>query len=402
MSVPALWQTERVVGGGQDKRRSAFVPVDRRILRSLDGHLVLSVCLLVIFGLIAIYSATHNMPGAAGETTSYVKRQAVWTVLGTLLVGVLITFDYRYFGRFSRVLYLGSLLSLVLVAVMGYTSMGAQRWLDLGPIPRWQPSEFVKIALIITLAKHLDQKEKLDSFSDLISPLVHMGLPILLILIQPDLGSCMIYTIICLGMLYMAGATPKHILLLSGGIIGAGALATFLSSMGWLPIIKEYQLKRLMVFINPYAYKHGAGWNVIQSIIAIGSGRFFGKGLFSGTQTQLSFLPSRHTDFIFSVVGEEMGFLGAVSLLGIYFWFLYRCLKTMMEVDNRFGRLLVSGVFFLFLAHLLINVGMCLGLMPITGKTLPFLSYGGSSTLANYAALGILFNVNMRRKKIHF
>ncbi len=372
--------------------------MDRRMLRSLDVWLLLSAGGLIAFGLLAVFSATKNL--GQGH---YFQRQLIWTSAGICVAAILLTFDYRYFGRFSKVLYLGSLAGLLLVAVTGHASMGAQRWLTFGPLPvQLQPSEFAKVALIITLAKHLDQKEDLSRWQDLLSPLVHMGIPVLLILLQPDLGSTIIFAGITLGMLFIAGIRLSHLWELVGGGTLLSGLAILAARFGWFPLLKAYQLKRLLVFLNPYAYRHDEGWNVIQSMIAIGSGRFFGKGLFSGSQTQLAFLPSRHNDFIFSVVGEELGFIGAVTLLGLYFLFLWRAVQTISDVDNRFGRLLVAGVFSLFLSHLLVNVGMSLGVMPVTGKPLPFISYGGSSTIANFLALGMLLNVNMRRRKIHF
>lgn len=374
--------------------------IDRRILRSLDGWLVFAAIGMILYGLLAVYSATQNL--SAGNSQLF-ERQIIWTVIGIFLMTVVLSFDYRYFGRLSRVLYLGSVASLVMVAIAGYTSMGAQRWIPLGPIPfQPQPSEFAKVAIIITLAKHLEQKENFDNWRSLISPLVHVGFPMLLILAQPDLGSTIIFAGIALGMFYVAGAKVKHLAVLCGGSALTVVLAAVVSKLQWLPLLKDYQLTRMLVFLNPEAYRYGEGYNVIQSMIAIGSGRFFGKGLFGGSQTQLSFLPARHTDFIFSVVGEELGFIGAAALLALYFIFLWRAINTILDVDNRFGRLLVAGVFSLFLSHLIINVGMSLGVMPVTGKPLPFFSYGGSSTMATFLALGILCNVNMRRRKIHF
>lgn len=376
------------------------VLVERRVLRSLDGLLILATVGIVLFGLLAVYSATANM-GAAGASLSYLKRQVVWTVLGVTVVIALLGFDYRYFGRFARMLYIFSIGLLALVMVVGHTQMGAQRWLSIGSVPI-QPSEFAKVILIITLAKHLEHKESLSTWPELISPLVHAGIPMLLVFAQPDLGSAIIFAGILFGMLFVAGASPKRLATLAGGGLAAGILAVFVSARGWIPLLKEYQVKRILVFLNPYAYRQDAGYNIIQSMYAIGSGRFFGKGLFAGSQTQLDFLPARHTDFIFSVVGEELGFLGAFLLLSLYFMFLWRAVRTVAETDNRYGQLLAAGVFSLFLSHLVVNVGMSLGVMPVTGKPLPFLSYGGSASLANYAALGILYNVNMRRKKIHF
>ncbi|HEX6971469.1 MAG TPA: FtsW/RodA/SpoVE family cell cycle protein, partial [Limnochordia bacterium] len=207
---------------------------------------------------------------------------------------------------------------------------------------------------------------------------------------------------IVFGMLFVAGARARHLV----GIAGLGALAlvtsAILSRLGLLPLLREYQVKRLLVFLNPYAYKMDAGWNVIQSMIAIGSGRFFGKGLFAGSQTQLNFLPSRHTDFIFSVIGEELGFIGAFGVLALFFVLLWRTVQTIGLAKDKDGALIVTGVLSMLVCHLLINVGMTLGVMPVTGIPLPFISYGGSSFVTNAVGVALVLNVAMRRRKIMF
>jgi rod shape determining protein RodA len=367
--------------------------VERRMLRSLDPLLVFSVIGLILFGLIAVFSAS-------GSSLYYFKRQVVWTIIGFGIIIACLQFDYRYFGRFARLLYIAGTGALAFTLFAGYVQMGAQRWLQVGSIPI-QPSEFMKVILVITLAKHLEQ-HSFDSWRDMLSPLIHAGIPMLFVLLQPDLGSTIIFASLWLGMVFVAGAPIKHLAVLVGSTVTVGGAALLASLRGWIYLIKPYQIKRILVFLDPYAYRFNEGYNIIQSMYAIGSGRFFGKGFLAGSQTQLNFLPARHTDFIFSVIGEEFGFLGALLLISLYLLFLWRTVRTIAEIDSRFGQLLIAGIFTMFLAQLTINVGMSLGIMPVTGKPLPLISYGGSASLANYAALGIIFNVNMRRRKIHF
>lgn len=374
--------------------------MDRRLLRKLDLPLILIVLLLVGFGCVVVYSATHTFSDG-GDPLYYLKRQVQWAIFGAIIMIVVISLDYRVYRKWSRVLYAGSVVVLGTVVALAPAVMGAERWIVLGPL-RLQPSEFVKISIILTLAKHLEEKTDLSRPRDLLSPLLHVFLPMVLILLQPDFGTALVFAAIVLGMLFFAGAKPKHLIALTLVGILAVTAAAYLSTQGLVPLLKEYQVKRLTVFLDPYADRMGDGWNVIQSMIAIGSGGFFGKGLFGGSQTQLNFLPARHTDFIFSVVGEEFGFLGAALLLTLFALLLWRLLRATVVAKDRFGSLIAAGVTSMFLFHVLINIGMTLGIMPITGITLPFISQGGSSLLSNLIAIGLILNIVMRRRKIQF
>jgi len=371
----------------------------RRLLKEIDWPLALTTLSLALFGLVAVYSATYSF--VASDPFYYVKRQSLWIAVGLAAMAVVLAFDYRALGRFARVIYLGSAILLALVLVLAPTIMGAERWIVIGPA-QVQPSEFAKVAIIVTLARHLSLKESVDRLVDLISPLLHVSLPMVLVMLQPDLGTALIFIGIVFGMLWVAGYPLRHLLLLAAAGAALFVAAAVLSLQGWLPILKEYQLRRLLVFLDPYRDRTGAGWNVIQSMIAIGSGGFFGKGLFSGSQTQLDFLPSRHTDFIFSVIAEELGFLGAFFLFVLYLIFLWRTLRIGRGARDKFGMLIVTGVAAMIFCHALINIGMTLGVMPVTGLPLPFISVGGSSLVASFVAVGLVLNVHARRRAIFF
>ncbi len=376
-----------------------MLDIERRLVRNIDWPLVITTFALVAFGLVVIYSATSTL--VASDPFYYVKRQAVGAVIGVALAAALLLIDYRAWGRYVRLLFAGTILLLIAVPFLAPTIMGAGRWLVLGPV-QIQPSELAKIVVIITLAHHLSSKEEVDHPLDLLSPFIHVGLPMALIMLQPDLGTALVFVGILFGMLYVRGFPGKYLLVVGIAGLLIFAAAALLSLYGWLPLLKDYQVRRLLIFLDPYSDRTGWGWNVIQSMIAIGSGGFFGKGLFSGSQTQLDFLPARHTDFIFSVVGEELGFLGAFSLLALYGFFLWRCVRLIGLAKDRFGALLITGVASMILFHVLINVGMTLGVMPVTGLPLPFISAGGTSLMANLIAVGIALNVHMRRQKILF
>lgn len=373
--------------------------MDRRILRNLDLPLIMIMLVLVGFGFAVIYSATHNLTGT--DPHYYIKRQGQWALIGALALIAIVALDYRVYRKWTRVLYLGTLALLGAVMVIAPAVAGAERWIVLGPI-RVQPSEFAKIALILTLAGHLESKTDLSRPSSLIAPLLHVALPMGLIMLQPDFGTALVFGAITLGMLYFAGANPKHLLVLVLVGVAVVSVAGYLSAQGLFPLLKPYQVKRLTVFLDPYADPMGDGWNVIQSMIAVGSGGFFGKGLFGGSQTQLNFLPARHTDFIFSVVGEEFGFIGGASLLVLFALLFWRLLRGTVVAKDRFGVLIAAGITSMFLFHVVVNIGMTVGVMPITGITLPFISQGGSSLLSNMLAIGLVLNVVMRRRKIQF
>lgn len=373
--------------------------IERRLIKNLDVPLIAVTALLILFGFVAVYSATYSLH--PGDSFYYVKRQVVWAIVGVGVACLLLFTDYRHWGRYGRLIYLLTLLMLAAVPIFAPTIMGAGRWLVIGPV-QIQPSEFAKLAVILTLARHLSAKESLDQPIDLVSPILHIALPMALIMLQPDLGTALVFIGILFGMLFVAGVPAKYLGVMAGAGVVVFVLTAVGSLLGWFEIIKGYQLQRLLVFLDPHSDPTGAGWNVIQSMIAIGSGGFFGKGLFGGSQTQLNFLPSRHTDFIFSVIGEEFGFLGATMLLGAYFYFLWRCIRLIGKAKDSYGVLLITGVVSMIFCHIVINIGMTLGVMPVTGLPLPFASVGGSSLVSNLLAVGIVLNVYMRRHKILF
>jgi rod shape determining protein RodA len=373
--------------------------MQRQLLKNLDVTLILTTLVLVGFGLVVIYSATNTF--VANDPLYQVKRQLLWVGAGLLAAIVVFQIDYQVFRKWAKIIYAANMLLLVGVLIIAPATQGAERWFEIGPA-RLQPSEFAKITLIITLAWLLEGKKNLNTFSGLILPCLITLVPLAFILLQPDLGTGLVMIAILFGMLYFAGAKPLHlgILLLMGVLVMA--LAIYLSVSGVKEILKPYQIRRLTIFIDPYSDPTGDGWNMIQSMIAIGSGSFFGKGIFSGTQTQLNFLPARHTDFIFSVIGEEFGFVGAAFLLFLFFILLWRIMRTFFVSKDRFGSLIAAGVASMMLFHILVNVGMTLGLMPITGITLTFISYGGSSLLTNMICVGLVANISARRKKLRF
>lgn len=371
------------------------------MLRQFDGLLAAVSGLLFLFGLVAIYSATHNVHEAGDDPLFFVKRQLMWGVAGAAAGTVLLGWDYRGLMRFSRLTY-GATVALLAAALLFAPAIaGAERWLVLGPV-RVQPAEFAKLGLIAVLAHYLSTRSEMERWSTIGGAWAIALPPLLLILRQPDLGTAMVVAGIVLGMLYAAGARTSHLLLVAAGGLSVAVGAIVLSYYGVVPILKEYQLQRFLVFLDPYRYQHAEGWNVIQSMIAIGSGGFFGKGLFGGSQTQLNFLPARHTDFIFSVVGEEFGFLGAVALLLLYALLVWRLVRIFTRAKDRFGALLVAGCTCMLAVHMFINLGMVVGLMPVTGLPLPFISYGGSSLVTNLLAVAVAENVAMRRRKIRF
>lgn len=365
--------------------------LNRRMLKNLDFTMIIAVLILLTTSLIIISSATH-VTTATEDPYWYLQRQAIFTVVNILLVVFLLTVDYNSLAKYAGVLYWVSVGSLLAVRFFGQTALGAQRWIQLGPI-NLQPSEFAKIIIIITLAKMLE-KRRLDSLKDLMPVALHVGFPFLLILLQPDLGTSLVFIAITIGMLFMAGIRMKLLL----GIFAAGAAVM---PIFW-QFLHDYQKKRLLVFIDPNIDPLGSGYHIIQSKIAIGSGMLLGKGLFSGTQSQLNFLPENHTDFIFAVIGEELGFVGAAIILALYFIIVYRGIKIAGEARDNFGTLLATGVTSMLLFHILVNVGMTAGIMPVTGIPLPFMSYGVSALTKNMVGIAILLNVYMRRQKIMF
>lgn len=361
----------------------------RRFFRHLDILLVVSTVALVGFGLVMVYSSTH----LGSRPFLYLRSQALHLAAGLVIAGLILAIDYRVLASSARLLYVGNLVLLGAVLIVGRTSLGAQRWLALGPFGQFQPSELAKLVIVITLAKHLtDRPGPYRSVWDLVPFLGHVALPMLLIFRQPDLGTALVLGAIFVGMLYAAGARRRDLATL--GVAGV-ALVPIL----W-HVLKEYQRRRLLAFVHPDLDPLGSGYGIIQSKIAVGSGLAWGKGLFAGTQGVLRFVPEHHTDFIFSVIGEEVGFVGSMVLLGLFLLWVFRGLRIAAVARDRFGALAAVGIVSMVAFHVFVNVGMTVGIMPITGIPLPFISYGGSALMTLVWATALLLNIGMRHQRV--
>lgn len=362
-----------------------------RLIENLDYTLLFAVVLLCFYGLLVLYSSTRLAVTGGSDPYFFVKRQSLWALVGFVFLTIIIFIDYHNLERYSRVIYFGAIILLIMVIFAGRLTYGARRWLAIGPFD-FQPSEFAKIALIGFLADFLSKnKQKLDNFFYYLLPFAYTGLLVLLVFMQPDLGTSLVYLAILIIMLFAAGVKIKYLAF------------TFLASLSSIPLLwiflKDYQKNRLILFLNPNLDPLGGGYNVIQSKIAIGSGGFLGNGIFSGLQSQLNFLPAQHTDFVFSVVGEELGFIGTVLLLGLYAIILWRGIKIALEARDLLGSLLAAGAVSFLFFHIVVNIGMAMGMLPATGLPLPFLSYGGSFMISNLMVIGILLNVQLNKIK---
>jgi rod shape determining protein RodA len=361
---------------------------DRRLLTHFDWVLLLQVCLLVGIGLVNLYSATSSWDPVG--TPIYVK-QFYWLGIGLCIALALCLIDYRHLEYFGLPLYLGNILLLVMVLVFGRVSMGATRWLDLGFF-NLQPSELMKIMIVFILARYFSRYEKDLGFSliDLALPLALLGVPVLLIMKQPDLGTAMLVIFIATTMALFAGIRRRTLIFISmmGGISAVG---------GWFFYLHNYQKERILTFLSPERDPLGSGYHIIQSKIAIGSGGIFGKGFMQGTQSQLSFLPERHTDFAFSVFAEEWGFVGCLLLLVLYLLLICWGIYVARRAGDRFGMFLALGVTAMLFWHIVVNLGMVIGLLPVVGVPLPLFSYGGTSMVTTMIGVGLLLNISMRR-----
>jgi len=370
---------------------------ERRLLKNLDWPLLGAALALVLYGMAMIYSAScTNRLLTGGHPAYFVKRQALWLGAGLVMAAAFAYADYRWFARLHRLIYVGVLAALAAVLLIGNSAGGAARWIGASAF-RLQPSEFAKLGLIITLGAFLARRAQVIRHPGAAAAaLVHVALPTALIALQPDLGSALVLVAMWFTMVFLAGARKLHLAAV------AVAMAALFMGAWKLDLMRPYQKARLSVFLNPGADPLGSGYHVIQSKIAVGSGQLWGKGYLEGTQSQLHFIPAQHTDFIFTVVGEELGFLGAICLLALYAVVLWRALHIMERADDSLGTLLAGGIVAVLAVQVLVNVGMTVNIMPITGLPLPFFSYGGSSLMANMMALGLLLGIGMRRQRIRF
>jgi rod shape determining protein RodA len=363
-------------------------------IRHLDPTLIFVSIGLTIYGLLMVYSATHRALASFGEDPGfYLKKQLAFMMLGLIVLVFSSVLDYRLVKVYAPFIFgiCGFFLFLVLTP-LGSETAGAQRWLTLFGF-QFQPSEITKLALIAMLAAYLSEIRGPVRLDHVWRATMLTLIPMLLVAFQPDIGTSMMFAVILVAMLIVGGAKAQQI-----GILALAALIALFAAFR-LGVVQEYQIERLTGFLDPANDPLRAGYNRAQAEIAIGAGGLFGTGYGSGTQTNLDFVPEQHTDFIFTVVGEEFGFVGAVLLLSMYGILLWRGFRIAMLSKDAFGSLLALGIVGMLAFQVFVNVGMTIGIMPITGIPLPFLSYGGTALLTNFLAVGLLLNVHMRRFK---
>ncbi|MDY0189977.1 MAG: rod shape-determining protein RodA [Desulfuromonas sp.] len=360
---------------------------DRRLIDNFDWPLILLVVLTATIGLLNLYSSTASWD-LLGQPI-YMK-QLYWLTLGMIVAMSLTLFSYRHLEHLAIGAYLGCISLLAGVLIFGKTSMGATRWINMG-LFNLQPSEIMKVVLIIALAAYFSRHESPLGYSltELIAPGVLLAAPVLLIIKQPDLGTAMLLMFIGTTMALFAGIQRWAMIVLS-------LLASATLSGGWF-LLHGYQKDRIRTFLDPERDPLGTGYHIIQSKIAVGSGGFWGKGFMHGTQSQLSFLPERHTDFAFSVFAEEWGFIGSMVLLGLYLCIVLWGIHIARKADSSFGMYLAIGITAMIFWHIIVNLGMVIGLLPVVGVPLPLFSYGGTSMLTTMIGIGLLLNISMRR-----
>ena len=360
--------------------------------RHLDLTLLLSTIGVAAIGVLMVYSSTRQKQESAGlDPSFFLKRQLVFVALGLVAMAVVTLVDYRRIRDFTPVIYgLAVLALLLVVSPLGTSRRGTQAWFQLGGF-QFQPSEVAKLVLILALAAICaGYRGELDT-SGLLTALGLAFVPMALIYVQPDLGTNMVFVAVLIAVLLVAGARPRHIAVLA--LLGITAIALVVE----LGMLKDYQRDRLTAFLDPQTDTQRSSYNLRQSQIAIAAGGIAGRGLFQGTQTNLSFVPEQHTDFIFTAVGEELGLLGGAALLSLFGVMMWRIWRAAVLARDQFGRLLCVGVLAMLVFQIFENVGMTMGITPITGIPLPFMSYGGSSIITAFLGVGLVLNVHMRR-----
>ena len=364
----------------------------KKILKNIDYLIYILITIIFCIGIIALYSASQ---GAGGDVEK-VYKQIAFFVAGFLISVVLIFVDYQIYKKLSIPIYLAMIIMLVAVLFTNATN-GATSWFKIGPLSL-QPAEFFKVAIMLTLARVITNSkdnEKFNKIKNILFIIAVMFIPLLLIVKQPDYGTAIVILLIACSMLFVGEIKKRYI-----------AIAAVLVIIG-IPLMYNYVLpehakSRINVYLNPELDAKGSGYNIIQSRLAVGSGMLTGMGVLNGNQTQMGMLPMKMTDFIFSVISEEMGFIASASLVVLYVLLLYRIVRIAMLSKDEYGKLICIGTFTLILIHFTQNIGMCIGLLPITGIPLPFISYGGSSMLTNFIAIGICESVHARRKKHNY
>ena len=355
---------------------------------SFDISVVAGLLAIALLGTLTLYSAMHGSTPEGGMPPH--QKQLIWWGLGLMGILIVVLIDYRHMEHYAYAIYAFSLLLLVYVLVMGRSISGARRWIELGPI-QFQPSELIKITMTLALAKYFQHHAKQSRYNlfELVVPFFIFLAPFVLVLLEPDLGTAILLLLLFFSIVLFFGLSQGSVIAL---VIGGVASLP----LGWFNL-KDYQKERVMTFLNPSDDPLGRGYHIIQSKIAIGSGGLWGKGFLQGTQTRLHFLPEQHTDFIFSAFAEQWGFLGCSLLLASYLLLIFWAFNISSRAKNTFGMVVALGVTFLFFWHVAINIGMCLGLLPVVGIPLPLFSYGGSFLLVMLLGLGLLLNIYVRR-----
>jgi rod shape determining protein RodA len=364
-----------------------FFKFDRRIFLHFDWTLLILVLGICAIGILNIYSAVFST--GERQFPLYLKK-VQWVLLGLLFMMIVFLIDYRVINESAYIIYGVSIALLVLVFLYGFTTHGSQRWISLGGFS-FQPSELIKLTIILALARYFDDHKSNEPYKlrELFIPFLIVMVPFLLILKQPDLGTALIVMIIFSSIIFFIGINWKSV-----AIVFIGCL--ILLPIGW-HFLKDYQKDRLITFLNPNSDPLGAGYHIIQSMIAVGSGGIFGKGFIKGSQTQLKFLPEQQTDFVFSVFAEEWGFIGALVLIIMFMSLILWGLKIALHSRDLLGTLIALGITAFIFWEVFINIGMVLGILPVVGIPLPFLSYGGSAMVVLLTAIGLLMNVSVRR-----
>ncbi|MEI6845712.1 MAG: rod shape-determining protein RodA [Candidatus Firestonebacteria bacterium] len=364
---------------------------EKQNLKNLNRVILAVIAILSILSLIMIYSATSTSD-ATGFKNNFFLKQAIWVIISFAMLILVSNVSYEIWIGLSPWMYYMTIGLLLILLLIGKNVFGSVRWFHLGPIA-FQPSEFAKASLVLMLTKFIsDNKGKIDLLEGMGKTFVIIGVPMSLILLQPDLGTTLIFIPMVFFMLFISGMKKRYLLSTFGLLAAIAPIFYFF-------LMKDYQKKRITSFLNPESDPLGSGYSLIQSKIAVGSGGFFGKGLFKGTQSQLNFIPEHHTDFIFSVIGEELGFAGAVVILFLYYMLIMEGIKIAIYAKDRTSTILATGIVSIFITQVFVNIGMTLGILPVVGVPLPFLSYGGSSLLFSMFLAGILLNIHRSIKK---
>lgn len=358
----------------------------------IDKALLYAFIAIAVLGVFFVFSATWGRgESGAGGINALVIKQLIWVLTGFLCLFIITNLDYRMVLNVAYLAYGLNLAALVFLLAFGGERYGARRWITLGPVSL-QPSEFMKITVILALAVFLgERREKIGTLKNFLGAIALVLPAIGLIFLQPDLGTALVIVPILFSILFICGEQVKYIV--TTMIVGLMSLPFF-----W-GLLKTYQKTRLLVFMNSDLDPLGAGYTIMQSKIAVGSGGFFGKGWLNGSQSYLRFLPERHTDFIFSVIGEEWGFMGALVLVGLYTFIIARGIKILANTKDTYGKAIATGVITLLAFQVFVNISMAIGLMPVVGLPLPAISYGGSNTVATFIGVGFLLSISRRAEK---